>query len=485
MEEFQRGVELVPSEPVTAERAQVLAGLAQVLMLTGQLAEAQATAEQALEAAIEVGARQVEGHARNTLGTVLSNRGDLSGVDEVRRALPIALELGKPDDIGRAYVNLTHVLGEAGRWDELLAVAPEALTTTRRLGIDRTHGIYVEANVSEGLIAVGRWDDASAAVRSLAARLPTGHWEYFAISVLDADRGDADAVRSAMARAGRIPEHDTAVLQGLAAAFEAQVALAVWERRPADVRPLVEEAVRRIPPRMLGWKVAPILWRATWAEADLAQVARARRDDAALAAAREAADRWLAIFDQVADGAAQLEGAVLPTVGFFGYRTLAIAERRRLDGTDAPVDWMDAVSELDAVGIVFPGACARFRAGEALLRAGDRQAADAVVQEAATVARRLGARPLLELIEQLAARGRLGVERPDDPATGDDGLGLSAREREVLVLVAEGRTNREIAEALFISPKTASVHVSNILAKLGVSGRVEAAAVAHRVGLAG
>ena len=67
----------------------------------------------------------------------------------------------------------------------------------------------------------------------------------------------------------------------------------------------------------------------------------------------------------------------------------------------------------------------------------------------------------------------------------DDGLGLSAREREVLSLVAAGRTNREIAEALYISPKTASVHVSNILAKLGVSGRVEAAGVAHRLGLAG
>ncbi len=62
-------------------------------------------------------------------------------------------------------------------------------------------------------------------------------------------------------------------------------------------------------------------------------------------------------------------------------------------------------------------------------------------------------------------------------------FGLTEREREVLILLAAGRSNPEIAQALFISPKTASVHVSNILAKLGVSGRVEAAAVAHRLGV--
>ena len=137
------------------------------------------------------------------------------------------------------------------------------------------------------------------------------------------------------------------------------------------------------------------------------------------------------------------------------------------------------------MGIVFPAAYARFRAAACRLRAGDRGGADELLQQEAHVARTLGAGPLLALIDQLATRGRLGgLRATDDDGTGDDGLGLSARETEVLRLVAAGRTNREIAEELFISPKTASVHVSNILAKLGVTGRVEAAAVAHRVGLA-
>ena len=71
----------------------------------------------------------------------------------------------------------------------------------------------------------------------------------------------------------------------------------------------------------------------------------------------------------------------------------------------------------------------------------------------------------------------------DAPTPRRDTFGLSNREREVLALIAEGRTNREIGERLFISQKTVGVHVGNILAKLGVSGRVEAAAVAIRLGL--
>ncbi len=72
---------------------------------------------------------------------------------------------------------------------------------------------------------------------------------------------------------------------------------------------------------------------------------------------------------------------------------------------------------------------------------------------------------------------------PPSPAKRPDTFGLSGREREVLGLVAQGRTNREIGERLFISQKTVGVHVGNILAKLEVSGRVEAAAVAIRLGL--
>jgi DNA-binding CsgD family transcriptional regulator len=102
----------------------------------------------------------------------------------------------------------------------------------------------------------------------------------------------------------------------------------------------------------------------------------------------------------------------------------------------------------------------------------------------------LGAAPLRREIELLAQRGRLRLEEPVDttaspeaPPSPAASLGLTRREAEVLALVAQGRTNRQIGQALFITPKTASIHVSRILAKLGVAGRGEAAAIAHRLGL--
>ena len=115
-------------------------------------------------------------------------------------------------------------------------------------------------------------------------------------------------------------------------------------------------------------------------------------------------------------------------------------------------------------------------------RRGQRHAAGEPLRIAAATATRLGARPLLEEIEALARRGRVELGDAAE-GTAEDGLDLTEREREVLRLVAVGRTNREIGAELYMSPKTASVHVSRILRKLNVRGRVEAAAVAHRRGL--
>ena len=116
-------------------------------------------------------------------------------------------------------------------------------------------------------------------------------------------------------------------------------------------------------------------------------------------------------------------------------------------------------------------------------------AAEEPLRAACDAARAMGAAPLVAEIEALARRARLPLDvAAADEGSGEDDspaaqLGLTPRELEVLLLVAEGRTNREIGAELFMSEKTASVHVSRILAKLGVGGRVEAAAVAHRLGL--
>ena len=133
----------------------------------------------------------------------------------------------------------------------------------------------------------------------------------------------------------------------------------------------------------------------------------------------------------------------------------------------------------------------RWRAGEAHVAAGEREAATAVLERAHATAARLGAGWLRDEIEGLAARARLVLAGSDGAAAEPPSrprripFGLTPRERQVLVLVAEGRTNREIGDSLFMAEKTASVHVSRILAKLDVRSRTEAAAVAHRLGLDG
>ena len=167
----------------------------------------------------------------------------------------------------------------------------------------------------------------------------------------------------------------------------------------------------------------------------------------------------------------------MPTGELAAYRALTAAERARLDGSDL---WEPAVEAARAGNAPYLRAYALLRLADARVAAGDRAQATGAVTEAITLADDLGAEPIATQARSLARRARL-VEEPAEAA--ENGWGLTSREVEVLRLVADGRSNGQIAEELFISRKTASVHVSNILSKLGVTSRVEAAALAHRRGL--
>jgi DNA-binding CsgD family transcriptional regulator len=160
------------------------------------------------------------------------------------------------------------------------------------------------------------------------------------------------------------------------------------------------------------------------------------------------------------------------------------AARVRAVGVDPRPGWDAAAQAWDRLGQPYPLAGALLHAAEAAMDQGDRDGAADRLARAAPLADLLGAGPLRERIGSLARRARLGLS--SGPAGGQPPavLGLTAREAEVLRLVAAGRSNREIAAELFISAKTASVHVSNILAKLNATSRTEAAAIAHQAGIA-
>lgn len=165
-----------------------------------------------------------------------------------------------------------------------------------------------------------------------------------------------------------------------------------------------------------------------------------------------------------------------------GMTALCEAEKHRATNRDTPEQWLAAAELLDAAPRPYPAAYARWRAGDALLLAGRVRDATDPVRTAYEVARALPMPALATRLEGLAARARVSLDAPQPIATveGSPLLVLTDREREVLALVAAGRSNGEIARTLFISPKTASVHVSNILRKLDVSTRYAAAAVFDR-----
>jgi DNA-binding NarL/FixJ family response regulator len=152
-------------------------------------------------------------------------------------------------------------------------------------------------------------------------------------------------------------------------------------------------------------------------------------------------------------------------------------------GAPDPEAWADVVAAWRDVGFPYHRSFAQLAHARALLATGDRADARPSLVEAWETATQLGAVPLADRIRACAAAGRLsldGARRAETPVE----LGvLTARERDVLGLVAVGRTNAQIASELFISPKTASVHVSRIIAKLGVANRTEASAYAHLHGM--
>jgi DNA-binding CsgD family transcriptional regulator len=180
------------------------------------------------------------------------------------------------------------------------------------------------------------------------------------------------------------------------------------------------------------------------------------------------------------------------------WRETGAAELARARGRDNPALWRKAAAAWEAVSRPYPAAMSRWRAAEAEVEAGNRDAAAESALTALTAARELGAKWLATEVSVLAERARLvlgadadgagiadGTESGNGAGAGadEDPFGLTPRERQVLALIAEGATNRQIGAALFMAEKTASVHVSRILSKLGVRSRTQAAAVAHRLHL--
>jgi DNA-binding CsgD family transcriptional regulator len=347
----------------------------------------------------------------------------------------------------------------------------------------RTLGSYLVGNQAEPLLHLGRWAEVDRLTAQALGALPEGVFGatlHQLRAELAAMRGRYDEAARELRNARRVLGETTDVQFNQPMRYtDALIALGRGElgsAREAVTAGLGDAALPEA--ARFSW---PLLWLGMRIEADEATRFRDRREEVPA----EVALRCTAL----AEAAAQL---VTPAAPSHGYQALLAAEHQRAAGTGDAQAWATAAGLWEQAEEPYPLAYALLRLAEAHGEGGEREQAARAVQRAHALAERIGAAPIAADAAALARRTRLSL----DPATARDQVpaaprpadelarfGLTEREREVLLLLAAGRSNPEIARALFISAKTASVHVSNILAKLGVSGRVEAAAVAHRLGI--
>jgi DNA-binding CsgD family transcriptional regulator/tetratricopeptide (TPR) repeat protein len=478
---YRRAVELMPALPPSEERAFVLAAEGQVLMLCTRSAEAEARCEEAIVIAVGVGAPAVEVHALNTMIPLLSERDAFEeAIATTSKALAMGTELGLVEEIGRTYVNGSDALDQIGRIEESITFAREGIERVRELGADRGFGDFLRGEIAARLLRLARWEEADELLAELLSRAPSGFSEAMCrnhLAQLLAERGELGQATVHYERSRKVLL-GAADSQWVGILNQAGATIALWEGRPEDAAASVASCLTAVAGAERPFMTARLYELGVRACADQIEYVPADGDERERQ--EEIASGLLARLDAVS-GANPVRPVVVAS------RAGAAAELSRISGVDGPALWARAREAWDQLGDAYLAAYACWRGAEATQAAGDRGEAERLAREALAVAIRLGARPLQQHIRAFASRARLELEAAGAPTSGAQALerlDLTARELEVMALLAAGRTNREIAAELVISDKTASVHVSHILAKLGVRNRVEAASLAHTLGFA-
>ncbi len=482
LEHLARAVRLVPERPPSLERAETLAAYGRLLMLNGLFSQALGPLEEALILADRLDARWVEANALNTVCLVYNQLGEWQrAIAAGRGGLEIAVQLGDGAEMLRGYINGSQVIDNAGGIEEALALGLEGVAVGDRLGLDRAAGDQLRSQAAWRLIRLGRFAQAEEMIRPsfegatvsfniAGARSTTGY--------LAGVRGEFHLAEELLEAAWELMQHSGSFQQiGLAMGW--RIAVGLWRGELERARRLAREGVEQVSAAE-GQLVytGELYWLAARAQSEAAELARA------LGQASGAEHEAAATVDLLAAAVAASPGDGAPPAAL-AYEMLARAELARARGDGDAQLWRAAFERFAVLGHRYHAAYALMRAGEAGALAGApaREVADALWR-AHAAAVELGVRPFREEVEDLARRTGVALDGPDRAPVGTgEQLGLTEREVAVLALVAEGRSNREIAHELFITSKTASAHVSHILMKLGVPNRAAAAAVAHRLGL--
>jgi tetratricopeptide (TPR) repeat protein len=401
----ERAVELVPPQPPSSERAQVLAALGHALMLTWRHEESRTTCEQALTLARAVGARRAEFRAVAVLGVDLAylGHGD-EGLNQLWLGLRLAEESGGPEELVLAYCWLTDVLTMLGRPRESARLAAVARDTLRPYGIE--HGTIV-SNQVEALVAIGEWDEADS-VSAAALGANTANWPHHRLitrAELEVGRGDFDRARAHLEVAGAtVREDERASLPYDPVVTE----LALWEHRWTDADKAVRDGLARARSREAALFRVGLCAQGLRAQAELATLARAGRDADGIRHRLGQARNLVAAARRAAAEAAPV------TPNAAGWRAQAEAEYERARGLVRPEAWSEAALMWEQLERPPRAAYCSWRKAEALVASGaSRIEATTPLREAHAAAERIGARPLLRELDLLAERARLNLASAD------------------------------------------------------------------------
>jgi DNA-binding CsgD family transcriptional regulator len=475
----QRALSMLPAGEASEERALLMAWLARTRFLRGRFRDAVSDGEAALAAAVEVGDRHAEGEVLNTLGMAHVSLGSVDhGVALLRQAIEIAREEEDLDNLGYAFSNLADMLSLAGRTAEALETARAGLDAVPRR-MARIHD-WLSLTVAELAFEAGDWELTRSHLGPQAA--PLDRPRIFAL-LLDAEvalsAGDHELTAHRLEAAEPLVAANTeAQWIGWFGALHAELFRRRYELTAA--REAVEHGLGRLEvctDDVLS--IARVSAIGAGVEADIARRARDLRERAE---EREALTRLRLHLSRL-DAAAEEGGPVERA-----WQAVGKAHMGRARARNSPASWAAAGDRWQDIERPYEVALMRWRQAEAAVEAEDRAAASEAARAALRTADRLGAQWLQGEVEALAQRARLqlgegdtaAAERGERDESSEEPFGLTPRERQVLTLIAEGATNRQIGAALFMAEKTASVHVSRILGKLGVQSRTQAAAVALR-----
>ncbi|MFE7763695.1 AAA family ATPase [Streptomyces sp. NPDC057438] len=467
-------LEMIPAEPPSRTWVWAAATHVMAARYVGEDEEARRVASRALEVAERLG---LDDARADLIVSVVgldprSNRRTEAGRARLLEARELARRAGNPPVEMRALFNLASGCFESGDLEGCLARLADGLDRAGRVGLlSSPYPVEMRYLHSLCLYTLGRWDECARSAADVD-RLPAtaGHAAGPALYVALA-RGDDSAVE----RARALLDGPYDWMAGLVAGV-ALTEAAVLRRDPGAAVAQFRTTVAALSDES-GTRPNATVRLAALALGAIADAVAERRSAGDEGAARD----WAAPGEELvgAARATAAEGEDGAEQGPEGMAWLARAEAEwaRVRGRPAVAAWRTAVDAF-AFGDPYERARCRLRLAEALLGAGDREAAAAEARAVGETADRLGAVTLRAALDALVRRGRL-AEAP----TAGDVPALTARERDVLRLLALGRTNRQIGDELFITGKTASVHVSNILAKLGAASRTEAVAIAYREGL--